>query len=350
MNASGANNVSNAQHAQRMHEQTRALENADKSEQVAAGILNSQNSISLTYDEVPHAANTEPPVSIAAPSGDGVNNLALYDTNELRALLAGTQSQVSETQNKNAEENIKANSEQTQSKRDQNIESLKNELNGANNEQDDKCATAKIVCGALLGPIVGLPLLIDGIESKQQIDSIKGQNTEQMQQIMANHYGEAGASELQEFSEAYEVLKMTGHAQENKDKLLEKLKGMQDKGHITPELHADLSTMVNNGEPAAAVHDRILHDAAATHVDQQMARESTASASGAAANAGTQSMDEMANSNEEFMKFLAAQAQVAEDQEEALRKVQEDLDSGVATILSGHQNGQNQKSSQSQFI
>ena len=349
MSVSGANNVSNAQHAQRMHEQTRALENADKSEQVAAGILNSQNSISLTYDEVPHAANTEPPISIAAPSGDGVNNLALYDTNELSALLAGTQSQVSETQNKNAEENIKANSEQTQSKRDQNIENLKNELNGTNNEQDDKCATAKIVCGALLGPVVGLPLLIDGIENKQKIDRITGQNVEQMQQIMANHYGEAGASELQEFTESYGMLQTIG-LEYDKDKLLEKLKGMQDKGHITPELHADLSTMVNNGEPAAAVHDRILHDAAATHVDQQMARESTASATGAAANAGTQSMDEMASSNQEFMKFLATQAQVAEDQEETLRKVQEDLDSGVATILSGHQNGQNQKSSQSQFI
>lgn len=349
MNASGANNVSNAQHAQRMHEQTRALENADKSEQVAAGILNSQNSISLTDDEVPHVANTEPPISIAAPSGDGVNNLALYDTNELSALLAGTQSQVSETQNENAEENIKANSEQTQSKRDQNIESLKNELNGTNNEQDDKCATAKIVCGALLGPVVGLPLLIDGIENKQKIDRITGQNVEQMQQIMANHYGEAGASELQEFTESYGMLQTIG-LEYDKDKLLEKLKGMQDKGHITPELHADLSTMVNNGEPAAAVHDRILHDAAATHVDQQTTRESTASATGAAANAGTQSMDEMASSNQEFMKFLATQAQVAEDQEEALRKVQEDLDSGVATILSGHQNGQNQKSSQSQFI
>ena len=349
MNASGANNVSNAQHAQRMHEQTRALENADKSEQVAAGILNSQNSISLTDDEVPHVANTEPPISIAAPSGDGVNNLALYDTNELSALLAGTQSQVSETQNENAEENIKANSEQTQSKRDQNIESLKNELNGTNNEQDDKCATAKIVCGALLGPVVGLPLLIDGIENKQKIDRITGQNVEQMQQIMANHYGEAGASELQEFTESYGMLQTIG-LEYDKDKLLEKLKGMQDKGHITPELHADLSTMVNNGEPAAAVHDRILHDAAATHVDQQTTRESTASATGAAANAGTQSMDEMASSNQEFMKFLATQAQVAEDQEEALRKVQEDLDSGVTTILSGHQNGQNQKSSQSQFI
>lgn len=349
MSVSGANNVSNAQHAQRMHEQTRALENADKSEQVAAGILNSQNSISLTDDEVPHVANTEPPISIAAPSGDGVNNLALYDTNELSALLAGTQSQVSETQNENAEENIKANSEQTQSKRDQNIESLKNELNGTNNEQDDKCATAKIVCGALLGPVVGLPLLIDGIENKQKIDRITGQNVEQMQQIMANHYGEAGASELQEFTESYGMLQTIG-LEYDKDKLLEKLKGMQDKGHITPELHADLSTMVNNGEPAAAVHDRILHDAAATHVDQQMARESTASATGAAANAGTQSMDEMASSNQEFMKFLATQAQVAEDQEETLRKVQEDLDSGVATILSGHQNGQNQKSSQSQFI
>lgn len=349
MSVSGANNVSNAQHAQRMHEQTRALENADKSEQVAAGILNSQNSISLTDDEVPHVANTEPPISIAAPSGDGVNNLALYDTNELSALLAGTQSQVSETQNENAEENIKANSEQTQSKRDQNIESLKNELNGTNNEQDDKCATAKIVCGALLGPVVGLPLLIDGIENKQKIDRITGQNVEQMQQIMANHYGEAGASELQEFTESYGMLQTIG-LEYDKDKLLEKLKGMQDKGHITPELHADLSTMVNNGEPAAAVHDRILHDAAATHVDQQTTRESTASATGAAANAGTQSMDEMASSNQEFMKFLATQAQVAEDQEEALRKVQEDLDSGVATILSGHQNGQNQKSSQSQFI
>ena len=349
MNASGANNVSNAQHAQRMHEQTRALENADKSEQVAAGILKSQNSISLTDDEVPHAANTEPPVSIAAPSGDGVNNLALYDTNELRALLAGTQSQVSETQNKNAEENIKANSEQTQSKRDQNIENLKNELNGTNNEQDDKCATAKIVCGALLGPVVGLPLLIDGIENKQKIDRITGQNVEQMQQIMANHYGEAGASELQEFTESYGMLQTIG-LEYDKDKLLEKLKGMQDKGHITPELHADLSTMVNNGEPAAAVHDRILHDAAATHVDQQMAHKSTASATGATANAGAQSIDEMGSSNQEFMKFLAAQAQAAEDQEEGLRKVQEDLDNGMAAILSSHQNGQDQKGSQSQFI
>ncbi len=349
MSVSGANNVSNAQHAQRMHEQTQALENTDKSEKVAAGVLNSQNSISHTDDEVTHAANTKQPVSIAAPNGDGVNNLALFDTNELKALLAGTQAQVSETQNENTEENIKANSEQVKSQREQKIETMKEELTGANNESDDKCSTAKIVCGALLGPI-GLPLMIDGIESKQNSDSMTtAQKIAQMDQTMANHYGEQGASELNEFTADYLRLQEIGLEFEN-DKLLERLKGMQDKGHITPELHADLSTMVNNGDSAAAVRDRILHDAVANHVDQQMASESTASATGAAANAGTQSVDEMANNNQEFMKFLAAQAQVAEEQEEALRKVQEDLDSGVAAILSSHQNGQNQKGSQSQFI
>ncbi len=248
------------------HEQYQKLaENEALPQQVGAGVVGTPNSFSYYQPAAQTTAGDSRITPLAQPQPGSANVLGSMDTNDLLAQLNGLRLESEERTLEAQEQSTLANRESRQAQREKRIKDLENQLSRSDHSKKDKCATAKIVLGALLGP-AGVGLMLSGIQDKKAIKATENAHNKMLQ----FHFG-AGYQDVASFEKEY----AKDHV---KDKLLgqpldqpkhqAKLNELKDKGVIDADLHADLSKMVAEGASPDAIHDRILNDAITAYVDQ----------------------------------------------------------------------------------
>ncbi|CAM3631795.1 hypothetical protein [Parendozoicomonas haliclonae] len=345
--------VDSSQHAQRMHDM-RELEALRDKDQMAAGMLGGQNTVSY-YDGGLQVSSGGQTMPIAAAQPGATEMLGQMDTNELMALLEGLKTDSEDTMNKVSEEATLANRDKMKTARDQRIQQLTDQLDPSKSDKDDKCATAKIVIGSLLLP-AGAVLIADGALDKKAISATR----EAHGQMMHSHFGQ-GMEQIESFQKDYKedaiVERITGQPMD-KIKHVNQLHAMEKSGVISPELRMNLERMVLDGAGPDAIGDRLLADAVAAYVDGQMPpmykvdnlnqqiqemRVSDKEIAGSVESvesdlAQAKAMKEA--DGDDFQTFLAKLAAMMEEQDEIMRQVQEDLTSGVSTAIQGQQNSQ----------
>ncbi len=352
----GVSAAGHSQHVQRQ-ESLQELEKTQAEDKIASGLLGGAPSVSYYQAGVLPAGADGRVVPIASPVPGSEALLGNMNMADLQALLQGLKNERDDTVSETSEQVTLANREKTRSAREKNITELQSQLDPAGQDSKDKCATAKIVMGAILGP-VGLPLLIMGaLDKKEVVERSQASN-----QMMAAHYGD-GLPMIEEFEKEYASdsvdSKMSGRTID-RNKHLSNLNEMQSLGVIDGELHRDVSMMVANGESPESIQSVLLHDAVTAYENGQLPPlDKVDNLAGNIQNLELEEGDidsqiqgleseiaqakAMRDSDGDFNKFLLQLAQMMEKDEEGLSKVQENIQNAQQAVFLGAQNQQWQK-------
>ncbi|MCL6271114.1 hypothetical protein M3P05_14405 [Sansalvadorimonas sp. 2012CJ34-2] len=341
------------QHIHRHEQMQRTLETEALQKQVGAGVIGSGNSFS--YYQAPNqtVAGDSRIMPLAQPQPGAIDTLGTMNINDILAQLNGLKAESDERITETQTQATLASREKRETQREKKISQLQEQLDQGANDKKDKCATAKIVIGALLGPI-GIPLIVAGALDKKAVSATNAAHDK----VLHHHFGphmEAVNSFEKEYAKDSVKDSLLGQPMDQR-KHQAKLDELKASGAIDQELHADLSQMVAGGAPPDAIHDRILLDAIEAYVDadipplQEIDNNLDKQIQAMSADDVDDSIDsvksdlseakKMAASGDadDFNLFLAQLARVLEEQDESMKKVKEDLSEANTTIIGAAQN------------
>ena len=353
MSIYGVNSSPQTQHSQYAQQ----LREARAREQAGAGSLGAGNSVSFYQTGVQPAGTDGRVIPIAAPAAGSTN--FPVNMSELEALLKGLQVESEERVQQANEQATLASREKSQSARESRIKELETQLDPANNNKKDKCATAKIVIGALLLP-AGAGLLARGILDKKAVEATSDAHS----QMLHSHYG-AYTPIVENFSKEYTKDRLehefTGKPIDTQKHLAE-LNTMKGRGIIDDDLHQDLTRLVSEGADPGAIEDRILNDAIEAYVDGSSPKsdqidhlaerianmeisEEDINDGIVSVKRGLAQAKAIRDDDGDFQQFLARLTMMMEEEQKNLNDVIEKVQHGQAVALGGaqgkyHQQGQ----------
>ena len=346
----GVSGAGQNQHIERHENFNRALQNKALQKQAGAGFIGGGNTFSHYQPAVQPSAGDSRIMPLAQPQPGAMDVLGTMNINDILAQLNGLKAESDETVAKAQTQSTLANREKQKTQRQQRIDQLQQQLDRGDNEKNDKCAIAKIIIGALLFGPIGIPLIISGgLDKKVVNDKAAAHNT-----MLQHHFGPA-LQDINGFEKEYAMDSI-------KDSLLglpldqqkhqAKLNELKNMGAIDPKLYADLSQLVAEKASPDAIHDRIFQDAVEGYVDGSMPsieylERGRQSQSSTGIDDSIKSVErDLAEAralgrngdSDDFNLFLAQLARMMDEQDEAMRKVQDDLESANTAILSGARN------------
>ena len=336
----------------------------DQSEQVGSGQING-NQLTVTHQNASIIPNNSDRVIMGdIPPTQHTNALQLMDSTELQTLIAGLRNETSEVQEQMQVEQVRQQNTNRQEANNERLEQLQNELGQV--EDSNKCAQATAnVCMCIPGinVIVGLPAMGAAIEGEKKADAIRSE-------IMLENYGPEIGSQMIEFMEGYEKISEKGvfASQQEKQETQARMTHLHQAGAIDDVTFYELNKQMDDGfaggggfGQSSAIDKRLTEmalgikkpmfdrseypegmlerqgyvDASEESVTQEQPSEITGNSSGQAV--------EVQETSREWIQNLAIQMQQAEEQENALTRLQQDIEEATSAITQSNSENLNQQ-------